>query len=1661
MNNTMKANMNMMSLNNNNKEVVFMNTMAYEQIRTIGMDNMLSTMDRKQMNTLLERLSFEKVYMDMKGRTRASKRILYYIDYIVNVMRHFKKHNKHIAKTTKTTKRVPVCKREAGIITPKMRSNVLKSVRHYIKIFAVRRLNNYLNMIANMISSNNDNHKNNNNVESSVKVDYNQVMLDSFGLDDNSFMDNNESYSYKLNSLTRRFVNGASGSASTSINKLNGGCSMNIKYDLDNMTVAQLKVVCRDEEIKGYSKYHKKAELLTFIKDELAKRSLVNNESVEEEPIVVDNFEEKEETIEEVVYSNVPVIKGTSDSEQEMEYLNKIPNQYKYAHSFIINCINVFKNDGEINFKQEYREIGNLGIMQFFDIDEEEDRVIIASKDSNDDYDKHDQRVYTCNPDGRYRFVDFCNGLVLVDFSNEPGHKLNEKDIETINAKGLYVYAGKDKMEYSLEKPEVPAPIVIRYFRTYAFSPSTLKHNKMYFAEINKEHTIESRMQEIDALSGGAVIQAIKELQKESINVLDKNYFAALAKIAVRASARAATPMLDFGETGNILVINTKLRPVEEFNEEDRKALEEAGIEIDTDFSDGSLNISVKYIQKQYKELFNTELTYRQAMRISLQLRASIVCAKGYGKVYNDDQIFRKTIAICEEYGEKVLLYNEDMKGSMNGKEIIAALNKHDDESKEVEKFIRKIDLIGTKNEFKLINFEALESGKKAEVCIINTFNPTESGHSIQQGNKVVDRFSKEYAELVAAQALLDLQATDVIENSGLKLNKTLDGLNGDAIKNCIKLARTEEDRLDKALAIRSLRDKDKFILSKIAKMNSNGNSFYLVLTPWDMYLSNKKHVLRKRTINHVDSFGKVHKVDALEAYNASFNEWYRNTLIDLMCDSSLTDEQKDQIKEALHTGVIIKYPTQGKEEFILFYLMTDEEFEERVNSPEFGFTKPQIKELIDYVTVSAYSELLVANDNSMKAQIAGLDFDGDTAKVEIHAVGTDIDDRFIYGVKNPNTDKMLNDYVSMCVELVELRGNVYSTACITYKLGEDENNKAIGCYKVNKNNVSYNKANKKHSRNYGKLTYGTHSSDKATLSYNKHVREMTGEFFTMTTSDFREFASNGIDSELFNKVTDLLGLLCATASCGDNIGKTIKAGSVVLLSDVDKVWFKNGVFNFELAKDLFIPLRRNIKYFTTGKGKGQDREAVWAKNYETIYREGENLFYVTNKLGIKRAYYRVSRLEVEEFITKISKLSITTTREEWMILCRDFNHITRGLGESSIDIMKDITKNLGADMTKDIVDSRFKIIGNLKAKDLTSNIYELTNSTRNGRYDVDFHDFEMDENNKPILPVVLEDPIGAAKIEIYKELSKAIDDDIQLINSSCNYDRYAKYETLANMEAYPATNYSICYVLDYYTELFNPNNKTLKNPNVETRNRILSGLLNIANMEGCSIEEFMKIAIYIACINRRHNKDSVSKYEVFNTNRKYIAALNILYLILGDLMVQEFNGGKSLNVELTIARNMQRIPERQILNFVEGKCTTEGFEITLNELFTGKAIAMGNKIVTSWNVFKKFEAEEDIVLLSIRDLALNEDTFENYNIDPEGEKGFGIDSLTNDRYAKLVKLTDNYGEDILGMEDADGHAIGTLNTLAIDKLVDKEIIDISIIGNIDNGLIVARLASC
>ena len=92
--------------------------------------------------------------------------------------------------------------------------------------------------------------------------------------------------------------------------------------------------------------------------------------------------------------------------------------------------------------------------------------------------------------------------------------------------------------------------------------------------------------------------------------------------------------------------------------------------------------------------------------------------------------------------------------------------------------------------------------------------------------------------------------------------------------------------------------------------------------------------VTHSRTINHVDSFGKVHKVDALEAYNASFNEWYRNTLIDLMCDSSLTDEQKDQIKEALHTGVIIKYPTQGKEEFILFYLRTDEEFEERVNSP-------------------------------------------------------------------------------------------------------------------------------------------------------------------------------------------------------------------------------------------------------------------------------------------------------------------------------------------------------------------------------------------------------------------------------------------------------------------------------------------------------------------------------------------------------------------------------------------------------------------------------------------------------------------------------------------------------------------------------------------------------
>ena len=162
-----------------------MNTMAYEQIRTIGMDNMLSTMDRKQMNTLLERLSFEKVYMDMKGRTRASKRILYYIDYIVNVMRHFKKHNKHIAKTTKTTKRVPVCKREAGIVTPKMRSNVLKSVRHYIKIFAVRRLNNYLNMIANMIGSNNDNHKvpltNENNESSNCSIKYLTSFLDFLG----------------------------------------------------------------------------------------------------------------------------------------------------------------------------------------------------------------------------------------------------------------------------------------------------------------------------------------------------------------------------------------------------------------------------------------------------------------------------------------------------------------------------------------------------------------------------------------------------------------------------------------------------------------------------------------------------------------------------------------------------------------------------------------------------------------------------------------------------------------------------------------------------------------------------------------------------------------------------------------------------------------------------------------------------------------------------------------------------------------------------------------------------------------------------------------------------------------------------------------------------------------------------------------------------------------------------------------------------------------------------------------------------------------------------------------------------------------------------------------------------------------------------------------
>ena len=173
--------------------------------------------------------------------------------------------------------------------------------------------------------------------------------------------------------------------------------------------------------------------------------------------------------------------------------------------------------------------------------------------------------------------------------------------------------------------------------------------------------------------------------------------------------------------------------------------------------------------------------------------------------------------------------------------------------------------------------------------------------------------------------------------------------------------------------------------------------------------------------VNYVMPTGEVQQVKALEVYSSAFEREYRQMKEQLEENTVMTQEEKNTVLNNMRVATAIKSPSQGDNEFEVFYLVLSEEIATRNVTPEF----------MQFIVECPNNCIILAQDNTVKHQLAGSDFDGDDVTV-IYPEFTLLENgKIVTGLYYDG--RIINDYTSLIVRKRVREGNVGYVALIEY----------------------------------------------------------------------------------------------------------------------------------------------------------------------------------------------------------------------------------------------------------------------------------------------------------------------------------------------------------------------------------------------------------------------------------------------------------------------------------------------------------------------------------------------------------------------------------------------------------------------------------------------------
>ena len=675
-----------------------------------------------------------------------------------------------------------------------------------------------------------------------------------------------------------------------------------------------------------------------------------------------------------------------------------------FEASNIVNGFNFnFNDEGKIVVKRSFEEIGMLNILNNFTVDSTP-RTILAKKVVDGEVQSTRKYVTGNSPEHNANYV---LGLYMMDFNGIMNAKYGDSIAEQIRS---LVFIGLKRVKgtlFTVVKDNKDADIVLM---PYSTSPSLMKYSRIFYCALDKNSDLIEQAQvkfnEINKTTGGSVDYKWQELlSKETVTIDD------ISKIADRLGIVTTTPMLKVGHINNIFFMNAELDYGSDY-----KVNNSISEEIGSNFGDGAVRFNGETLFSLFQALY-PRLKPWMMFGLSLQGRCDTLLMKAHGRFYRGSLIRRYCKTMLEQSPEKCYMTYE---GKLYDAKAMSRLPKD-----KFDMMLAKMDVVGTKDEFKAVNMNNLANGCNLYIVAMSCM--TEGSLSNQAVSKVAKEYPEEIQSFAALAARKAFESRETDYQLRFDAKSTTLKLAGQVYEN--KLAANKEAASnDKHVGESLIKADDSYVCSMTASANIPVNSMYLRLTPDDSILLTGESILQSTWVDYYEPEGNSYPVHALEIYCPAFEEKH------------LVRQYDSKLEDTLRMCVGIKYPSQGTDEYAVFKCVSLETLKNRI--AKMNIDNALKADMIEFYETCPNNCVMVPADNTWKNQCAGSDFDGDDLTLYFEEIEVDDNDNVInYGLYldiNKLTGQVkynMPGFTSLAIrKYAVLNNNVGQAAIITYR---------------------------------------------------------------------------------------------------------------------------------------------------------------------------------------------------------------------------------------------------------------------------------------------------------------------------------------------------------------------------------------------------------------------------------------------------------------------------------------------------------------------------------------------------------------------------------------------------------------------------------------------------